>query len=256
MLILISCEKEIAIDLNKNNPKYVIEANLSTELGESKVKITQTLNFDETIANPTVSGAFVTITDNTQIKTDTLKEMTAGIYSNFDAVGKEGHNYTLKVKIGTETFTALSTTPESISFDSLLQLNLASEGGPGRPGSDGSGSMIRILPVYKNTTHADKYFQFVVVKNDTLLNGIVARSDLGSGGYSIPIPLFIRANKNDILKFDIQFIDKTVFDYLFGLSQNINQFSATPSNPTSNISNGALGFFKAHSSQKKTLIIK
>jgi len=254
--LLSSCEKEISIDLNKNNPKYVIEANLSTDFGESKVEITQTLNFDETIANPTVSGAMVTITDNTQIKTDTLKEVTAGIYSNYDAVGIEGHTYTLNVKIGSETFTSISTTPESIAFDSLLQLNLAGEGGPGRPGGSGSGSMIQILPVYKNTTHADKYFQLVVVKNDTLLNGIVARSDLGSTGYSIPIPLFIRASKNDIIKVDIQFIDKTVFEYLFGLSKNVNQFSATPSNPTSNISNGALGFFKAHSSQKKTIIIK
>jgi len=256
LLFLNSCEKEININLNKNNPKYVIEGNLSTEIGESRVKITQTLNFNETDSFPTVSGALVTITDNTQNKIDTLSEIQAGIYNNLSLVGIKGHAYTMTVKIGSEIFTSISTIPYSLTLDSLVQLNLAGTGGQGRPGSNESGSIIRILPVYTNSTNSDKYFQFIVVKNDTILYGIIARSDLVSNGYSIPFPFFIRANKNDIIKIDMQFIDKQVYDYLFGLTENINQFSATPANPTSNISNGALGYFKAHTSQKEIMVIK
>jgi hypothetical protein len=88
------------------------------------------------------------------------------------------------------------------------------------------------------------------------MKGINARSDLGSTGFSFPFPISVRAKKNDTIRVDMQFIDKTVFDYLYGLNRNIGQFSATPSNPTSNINNGALGYFKAHTSQKKMLIVK
>jgi len=73
---------------------------------------------------------------------------------------------------------------------------------------------------------------------------------------SIPVPFFIEAKKNDILKVDMEFVDKKVYDYLFGLGQNLSQFTTTPSNPISNINNEALGFFNAHTTQKYIIIIK
>lgn len=256
LLFLSSCDKEINVDLNKNNRKYVIDGNLSTETGESYVMISRTLDIDETIDYPTVSGALVTITDNTLIKTYTLTESTNGIYIKSDLTGIEGHSYTMTVKINDEIFTSLSTIPNSLKFDSIVQQNNADEGIPEPPGDRGTGPIIQILPIYTNLSYSDKYFQFVVFKNRTLLSGMIVRRDLGSTVNASLFPIFIQAKKNDILKIDMQCFDKKVYDYLYGLSQNINQFSTTPSNPTSNISNGALGFFKAHSSQKKSIVIE
>lgn len=256
--LLVSCEKEIAINLNKSNPRYVIEGNISNVLNESEVLITRTLNFDETNIYPTVSNAIVTITDTTLQLTDTLKEKKAGIYSKFGLCGIEGHTYRLNIKIDSEVFTSLSTLPYPLHLDTLQQLNLAGQVGADGPpaGTPGAGSMIQILPVYKNTTGTDKYFQFVISKNDSLQNSIIARSDLASNPTNFPFPLFVRAKKNDTLVVDMQFIDKNVYDYFYGLNRNLGQFSATPSNPASNINNGALGFFKAHTSQRIRMVIK
>lgn len=54
----------------------------------------------------------------------------------------------------------------------------------------------------------------------------------------------------------MQCIDEAIYDYLLGLSENMNQPSATPTNPVSNISNNALGYFKAQTSSKKTINVK
>ncbi len=64
------------------------------------------------------------------------------------------------------------------------------------------------------------------------MKGINARSDLGSTRFSFPFPISVRAKKNYTIRIDMQFIDKTVFDYLYGLNRIIGQFSTTTSNPT------------------------
>ena len=260
LLLFNSCEKEININLNASNPKFVIEGNISNVFSEAKIKITKTLNFNETIDYPLVSGALVTITDSTMNVTDTLFESIKGLYTKQQLIGKEGHTYIMFVKIGTETFKASSTMPYRLKMDSIIQQNLAGTASSFGPpaGTPAAGSIIQLLPEYLNTTHTDKFFQFIILRNDSILNRINLRSDLGSNStnFSIPFPLFVRAKKDDTVTIDLQFIDKNVYNYLYGLTQNLNQFSASPSNPTTNITNGALGYFSAHTSQKETLIIK
>jgi hypothetical protein len=53
-------------------------------------------------------------------------------------------------------------------------------------------------------------------------------------------------------------IDKKVFDYLKQLSglDPTNGQPTTPANPTSNISGGSLGYFSAHTVQRKKTIVK
>ena len=255
LLLLSSCEKEINIDLNNTNSRFVIEGNISNFAGESVVKITKTQNFDETTPFPMVSAAIVTITDTLLNKIDTLKETSAGIYTNSSLYGVVGYTYKLQVKIGTETFTSFSTMPYPLLLDSLVQI-IPKEGDPVPPaGTPGAGS-IQFQPSYKNFTKTDKYLQYVITRNDTLLNNLIIRADMAASGFSFPIPFSIKSKKKDILKINIQLIDKTVYNYLSAANRNIGQFSATPSNPTANISNGALGFFKAHTSQKITLVVK
>ena len=259
-ILFSGCEKEIDINLNASNPKFVIEGNISNVFSEAKIKISKTLNFNETTDYPLVSDAFVTISDSTMNETDTLYESIKGTYTKQSLVGIEGHTYIMSVKIGTQTFTASSTMPYRLKMDTIIQQNLAGTASSFGPpeGTPAAGSIIQLLPEYLNTTHTDKFFQFVILRNDSILNRINLRSDLGSDptNFSFPFPLFVRAKKDDTVTVDLQFIDKNVYNYLYGLTQNINQFSASPSNPTSNITNGALGYFSAHTSQKETLIIK
>ena len=266
LLFLISCEKVIDIDLNQSNPRFVIEGNLSNVTGESKVKISKTLNFDETTAFPAISGALVTITDNLLNQIDTLTETSAGIYFKAGLAGIEGHTYTMMVNIGNQIFTAVSTMPFSVNLDSLVQENLAGSGtgggpggsgGPGNPGGDHDyETIIQITPHYTDPVNSENFYQFEVTRNDTLVDDVFIRNDVGFNGSSSHLPLRVKADKGDVVTIDLQSIDKTVYNYFFGLNENINQSSATPANPASNINNGALGYFKAHTSIRKTIGIE
>ncbi|MCX6232025.1 MAG: DUF4249 family protein [Bacteroidetes bacterium] len=258
-ILLISCKKEIEINLNKSNPRIVIEGNLSNLSGECSVKITKTINFDETIPNPAVSGAFVTIIDLNTNKTDTLTETKPGIYTNDSLKGISGQTYTMHVKINTETYSASSTIPQIVNLEyiQLIDSNSSgtSHGGP-FGGGTGSNSIVRMTPVYTDPANVANFFQFVVTRNDTIQKDIFIQSDFGFNGLVSNRPLRVKATKNDIVKVDMQCIDEAVYNYFFGLNLNINQSSATPANPVSNISNNALGYFKAHTSSTKTIIIK
>ena len=127
--ILISCEREIDINLNKSNPRLVIEGNLSNLAGECSVKITKTVNFSEIIPNPTVSGAFVTIISLNTNKTDTLKETAPGMYTNDSLFGIPGQTYTMVVKTNNETYIASSTIPQMVDLESIQLLDSNSSGG-------------------------------------------------------------------------------------------------------------------------------
>ncbi len=258
-ILLISCEKEININLNKSNPRIVIEGNLSNLPGECSVKITKTINFDETIPNPTVSNAFVTITNLNTNTTDTLTETKPGIYTNDSLMGKLGHTYSMQVKIGNETYNASSTIPQIVDLEYIQLLDSNSSGGThGGPfgGGTASNSIVRMTPIYVDPANVANFFQFVVTKNDTIQKDIFIQSDFGFNGLVSNRPLRVKASKNDTVKVDLQCVDEAVYNYFFGLSENINQSSATPANPVSNISNNALGYFKAHTSSSKTIIIK
>jgi len=252
LLLLTSCEKEIFIDLNSSNPKVVIEGNLSNLPEDSTlVKLTKTLNLNESVANPTVNNALVTIVDNTIFSIDTLSQIRPGVYYNNNLIGIEGHNYTLNVLVGTDLYSSTSTMPTSIPLDSITLYNFNRPTGP-----PGGNTPVFLIPIYTDTKNVRNNYQLMVSINDSLLYNIDVRNDLILDGEVNQRPISVSANKEDKITIDLQCIDSAVFDYFTNLSTNLGQFSATPSNPKSNISNGALGYFKVHTSSKKNYIIK
>lgn len=57
----------------------------------------------------------------------------------------------------------------------------------------------------------------------------------------------------------MQCIDRAIFDYFTSLNSSIGNGpggGATPSNPTSNINGNAIGYFSAHTAQRKLVIVK
>jgi hypothetical protein len=56
----------------------------------------------------------------------------------------------------------------------------------------------------------------------------------------------------------MQSIDSGIFTYWYSLSQQQNNAAGggtTPSNPPSNLNNNTLGYFSAHTVQRRTIII-
>jgi Domain of unknown function (DUF4249) len=264
IVALASCTKVIDIDLNSADPRYVIEADLSTTMDSSMVKISKTLNITDTIANPPVSSALVTITDSNTTKVDTLVEVNKpGFYKKSGLMGIEGHTYKLKIVSESKTFTASSIINSSVALDSIGQpLSFDQSGGFGPGGGPKQGQQLNpsktiiLQPAYKPDPNKESYFQIRIFRNDSIQDNIYISGNKVIGQFSTLSPIRIKVKKFDKVKLDLQVIDKPVFDYFFGVTQNLGQFSASPANPKSNISNGALGYFKAHTSSIKEIVVK
>ena len=95
-LALFSCQKIIQVDLNSSAPKVVIEGSINDQPGPHIVKVSKTVNFDQTNVFPGVTGATVTISDDAG-NTETLAEAAPGIYQASVITGVAGRTYTLSV---------------------------------------------------------------------------------------------------------------------------------------------------------------
>lgn len=256
---VISCEKEIDVVINDSEPNIVIQGNVSTVIGQSKVNISQSINLNDPLPYPKISDAQVTITDNNTNEVFILTETEDGLYINPLLQGIEGHSYTLNVIHNNITYSATSTLPPTIVLDDLEQTSDSSSsnggGGPGGP-NIGDGNYVEVVPHYADPENYSNYYQFVITRNDTILGDIYIHSDFAFNGLANTRGLNINADEGDVLTIDMQCVDENVYDYLLGLNENINQSSATPTNPISNINNNALGYFKAHTSSSQTITIE
>ena len=105
----IGCEDVIDVDLNKSEPKLVIDASIKWEKGttgnEQTIRLTTTGDyFNNTV--PAANGAIVTITDSNAIVYNFIEDGTTGNYKciNFNPVLNE--NYTLSVSYNGQTYTS------------------------------------------------------------------------------------------------------------------------------------------------------
>jgi hypothetical protein len=248
--ILTSCEKVIDIALDEGSKKYVIEGNVTNIASTpNEVKISQTKNFNNSNNFTGVSGAAVTIqVNNTTIYA--LPETSAGIYQTTVFTGTPGSEYKLSVTINGSTFTSVSRIPSKIvNLDTLTVTDLAF----------GGRSFKTIAPSYLDPTGLGNSYRFIQYANGVQVKKVFVQNDELSDGLRVTRPMANRDSdlKNgDIIKIEMQCIDADVYKYWYSLDQaSTGSSSATPANPVSNISGGALGYFSAHTVKSKTIVI-
>jgi len=244
-----ACQKVINVNINSTAPRYVVEGNVINQPGPYLVTITKTINFDQDNVYPTVSGAVVVITDMTTNQADTLAETTPGNYNTHIISGVPGHTYQLYVNAANNIFTASSTMPVFVTLDSLYT----------QPSPFG-GKHPELVPEYTDPVLVGKnyhYYHFTEYYNDTESSDVIARSDALLNGQVVKQQIGGQGlNVGDSVALYLECIDSGVYQYYSTLNQTENQNSASPSNPLTNLSGGALGYFSAHTSSLKTLIVK
>lgn len=255
VITLSSCEKEIELDLNSSNSKYVIEGEMpQNEL--ATVKITKTVNFSDSNKFPLVKGANVTITDEMGT-TEQLIETSAGIYKTQKLKGEEGKSYILSVKADGNTFTAKSTMPKAVKLTGL-KTSLSSFAPPGASSSDN----YIVFPQFIDPAELGNSYRFIQTRNRDLDKSIIIANDNIANGQPNSRPII---NQNfdiklgDTITVEMRCIDVPVYDYFFSLISiqgNGPGGGTTPTNPVSNISGGALGYFSAFTVQKVSAVVK
>jgi hypothetical protein len=256
IVLFSSCQKVIDVDIKNAEKKYVVEAIVTDKPGASKVLLSTTKNISENNDFPGISGAIVTVTDNAGTTT-TFTETTAGNYEAPGFTGAEGKTYSLVVKFDGETFTASSTMPQKINLDTLFISNEILFGETRK--------LANIA--YQDPAGKGQAYRYVQYINDKKSKPIFTNNDDYSDGKYVETKLWYLVdddeNKDEEIKsgdtvmIDMLCIDPAVYKYWYSVNQSAtgNSQSASPANPVTNISGGALGYFSAHTIQTRSVVV-
>jgi hypothetical protein len=247
-----SCEKAIDLKLKNNVLKYVIEGTITNEVGSCKVYISETKDFGDDNQFNGISDAIVKIENkgNTIVLTETEK----GIYESAAVIGIPGETYNLTVNIKDLVFKASSTMPQLVPF---LDFTL-------KP-TDFDIKEVKPMIKFKDPGETRNFYWFQQYVNDKLQKKYrVINDDFFTGQEVNDFLEFSNETDNKALNFkrgdkltaEMHCVDAGVYTYLFSLfNANGSDTGAAPSNPVSNISGDVLGFFSAHTVQRKTITI-
>jgi hypothetical protein len=251
-LLFASCEKVIDLDYKSNQSRIIIEGNITNEVGPYFVKITKSIALTETEVYPTIDDAVVTISDDVG-NSETLIPQGNGIYSTSTLTGVEGRTYTLTVEAENQTYTAQSTMPGQVPFDSIRveEVTLGGE------------TEYNLVPIYKDPIEKGNNYRFALSVNDKFIKQHLVLNDDVRNGLENTLKLEIndddlKLKPDDFISIEMQCIDKKVslfYTALALMGDNGPGGSTTPNNPPNNISNGALGVFSAHTIETKNVTI-
>ncbi len=240
LCVFSACEKVIDINVNNATPRIIFEGIITDEAGllTHKILMSKTTNFNSSNERIPAVGAFVTVTDISANIIDTLKELIPGEYSTQKIAGIQGHQYSLVATLNGNTYTAQSTMPTVVPFDSLYTKTFNFFGNIAN----------QFFPVYTDPIGVENFYRFSIKVNDSLINSFDAWDDLLSDGKTNSRPLIAgdedRFKGNDTVTIIMNCTDKGMFNF-FNTLENGSGGSTTPANPQGNISNGALGYFGA-----------
>ena len=244
--LTISCKKVVHLELNTSSSSIVIQGNIYDHAGPFVVKISRSVNFYDPSTYPAVTGAKVIISDNLG-HIDQLTERLPGIYVTSILLGIPHTTYNLKANIDGQTYSASSTMPEAVDISAItFQKSLF--------GKD----------IYPGINFADppnisNYYRIIYAVNDVPYPDINVTDDKLSEGKTIayvirPADTDVKLKSGDNVTMLLESVDEGVYEYFRTAGREGGQ-SASPANPTSNISNGALGYFNACSVRVHSAIV-
>ena len=252
VLLVTSCKKVIDVDLKNATPQIVIEGNVTDAPGAYLVFISKTVDFSADNTYPPVTDAFVTLSDSTAHITDTLTQALPGVYATNQIMGFPKHTYYLSVSEGNKVYTGNSTMPfpvtiDSISFAQNVGFNNKEE--------------INAIANFQDPAGIVNYYWFTEAVNSRQIPNIFVFEDRLSDGRYIEYPLYNDSsylNPGDTLQLTMNCVDENTYNYfntLINVTGGNNFQAVTPANPVTNLSNGALGYFSAHTTQRTSIVV-
>ncbi len=252
ILFTFSCNKVIDIDLRDTEIKYTIEGTITNESGLCKVYITESKNFNEDNQFNRISNAIVTVKDNgTEI---VLPETQPGVYETNLINGTPGHVYQLTVTINNSIFTASCTMPQPVLMDTIYisrgpfgQYKFATISYTDQAGINNGYRFIQYVNGIKEPT--------IFWENDEFTDGQLVTLQLDASAPDKDDPRNIKTG--DEVMIEMLCLDDPIYQFWYTLRSgggDGDDNTASPSNPISNITGGALGYFSAHTISRKTVI--
>lgn len=244
---LSSCEKEIDVDLNSVPPRMQIEG--IVKQGElATVRVSHTIDFNDNSGYPNLEGAIVTISDNAG-NSEILKQDETGWYTAEKLIGVEGRTYKMSVVYEGEEYTATSQMPPKVSLDSLYMTKVL--------------VMDYAFPTFRFKDPAGTVNQYYLAllyingkQHPDVLDLPISAEFMDGSTFDETYQVYSNDSDNDPIKkgdeitIEFRCIDKGVYTFFDTLYRMDNFLT----NPVSNISNGALGYFSACTTDRKSII--
>ena len=253
LLLFCSCQKTVTLPLNTAPSQIVIQGEVTNAAGPYTVTINKSVGFYTDNTFPPISGAVVKISDN-QGNTDSLTEtFTPGVYTTHTLQGIPGNTYTLYVFAQDTAYTAVSTMPMPVNLDSV---SFEATTGFGK-------TRISAEVNFQDPAGIHNYYQFIQFINTVqFTKDIFIFDDRLSDGRYIVNDLRMDSTyikPGDVVTVNMYCIDENVYNYFNQIEQSSGNgafnTTASPTNPATNISNGAYGYFSAHTIQTKSAYV-
>ena len=251
-MLLTSCTEVIDLDLNAADPKLTIEATLTNSPLNNQVILTKSSSFEAAGTYERISDAVVTLSD-ADGQSFTLTESDQGVYTHPTLVGEVEKSYQLSVSYEDITYEATSFLPQPITIDSVTY-----EYSTRTPFRD-EGYLLQVH--FDQHSAIDSYVRFWIQVNGVdragyfLYNGALPVDE--GGTYRFLSTSFQRGEEVTIIA---GAIDQDVYSYYAQLAEvtgnGMGPGAAAPANPTSNISNDALGYFGALGISVTTVVVE
>lgn len=255
-----SCRETVELDLPRQQPRLVVEAELNDTPGPHLVRLGLTTDYFAGGELPPVEDAEVIISDDTGNR-DTLRQAEPGTYFSTRINGEIGRDYTLHINWNGARYESTGRMLEEAVIDSLNYRYF-----PESPFFEEGYYIFFFGRVPPDRTN---YFRFKVHRNDSLYNNrtdLLVQNDeflpdtLENIRFSYPF------NLGDTVRLEMHTLNRDMYQYyLEFISLLFNDgglFSPPPQNPVSNIrnltepDNPPLGYFQVSSVTTGVVIIE
>jgi hypothetical protein len=236
-----ACYDVIEVDLDDAEPRPVIDAQLFDKYRPAMVVLSKSTAFFGVPEFNFISDAQIELNDDLGNSVSFMETDSSGVYmANFN--GTPGRTYNLTVTTDDGKYTAQSSMQESLRIDSLSVISLSREFG--MPTEE-----LGLYCHFTNPPGQSDYLQFRLYKNFEPMPALYLMDDFYTDGRSFDFFFYSDfAELSDTLIVEMLTMDADVYDYLYTLSEvagSSGTGTATPYNPNTNLSNGALGYFGA-----------
>jgi hypothetical protein len=246
------CQKVVDIDLADSEPRLIVDGLVCDNPGPYQINLQLSGSYFNQPELNQVSGAVVIISDNAGM-TDSLKEISSGVYQTSKLKGIPGKTYKLKVLSEHKVYEASTTMGCRVEIDSLAvkkgqSLQIEFNGIREDNRSE--------IHCYFKDPKEKNYYRFKVYRNGILnVKNYTLYDDQYTNGQLIDL-IVKRVEVGEVVRVELISIDKATYEYYRTLSNVLHSnpiFGSTPANPNTNLSNGAMGYFGAGSISSKTI---
>ena len=274
ILLISACTEKIDIKVDNGETRLTVDARITSDNQKHFVRLTESSEvFYNQEAKP-VTNAIVTVNDGST--TIIFRESSPGLYkSETEFQGSPGKDYKLNISNvdidndGTnEDYRAQAQMPHPHTVDSI-KMHYDPKYGYG----DDEGAYWLVSLYMKDNPNEDNFYGFGCRINDKLVTDTITELTIAEDIYfngestkGVDVAELFQKQDDEIVKDDDQIIletysiTKDYYDFLYQLKEMEEGqnpvFSGPPANISTNISNGAVGFFAVYSITRTSTNVK